>query len=113
MWCNGSENPSRRAHRAEPPRPPPTPPPPFLPPPTFPQAIAFFAASTKQTGEHHVTAYNLGICKFYAHDVAGAHAAFARSVELRADYGDASLWLERCATSLASSGAGGAVEERK
>lgn len=61
----------------------------------YPQAVAFFLASQAQCGEHHVTNYNLGICRWYTEDLVGAHAAFQRSVSMRPDYADAISWLAR------------------
>jgi tetratricopeptide (TPR) repeat protein len=43
-----------------------------------------------------VTHYNIGICAWYLEDVASAHAAFARSVELKPDYAEAQSWKTRC-----------------
>ena len=64
-------------------------------------AVAFFGASARQCGAHHVTTYNVGICYWYMDDFAQAHTAFRQSVELRPDYAEAAAWLQRCDAKLA------------
>jgi hypothetical protein len=61
------------------------------------EAIALFVASTRHTGEHHVTLYNIGICCFHLGPLHfdGSRAAFTRALALKADYVDATTWKSR------------------
>lgn len=61
----------------------------------YAEAIALFLASLRQTGEHHVTVYNIGICLFHTETLAPARSCFLRSLELNAAYKDAASWLQR------------------
>ena len=64
-------------------------------------AVKYFAASERQCGEHHVTAYNSGISWWYLDDFSRAHADFSRSVRLKPEYAEAATWVTRCEARLA------------
>lgn len=68
----------------------------------YAEAIALFLASLRQTGEHHVTVYNIGICLFHTEKLIVARNCFLRSLELNGAYKDAASWLQRTDVKLAA-----------
>ncbi len=72
----------------------------------YAEAINLFLASSRQTGEHQVTTYNMGICLFHVKAYAASSACFRRALTLKPDYKDAATWLARV-------GAAKAEEEKK
>ena len=68
----------------------------------YAEAVSLFLASLRQTGEHHVTVYNIGICLFHVKRYRTARAAFQRSIELNGAYRDAASWLTRVEQQIAA-----------
>ena len=66
----------------------------------YEEALALFSASQRQCGEHHVSWYNAGICRWYMGEFATARECFQASVRMRPDYTDASNWLVKVEAKL-------------
>ena len=79
----------------------------------YPEAIHLFLASTRQCGEHHVTAHNGGICLFHLGRYGAARDCFKKALALSPKYTDAAAWLKRAEeqlTALAAAAAGAKLE---
>jgi hypothetical protein len=61
----------------------------------YPEAIALFLASMRQSGEHHVTVHNCGICLFHLARFPAAAEAFSKALKLTPTYAEAGHWLHR------------------
>ena len=75
----------------------------------YPEAINLFLASTRQCGEHHVTAHNGGICLFHLGRFEAARDCFKRALTLAPKYADAASWLKRAEEQLAARAAAAAA----
>lgn len=76
----------------------------------YPEAIQLFVASQRQCGEHHVTAYNCGICLFHLGKFQASIACFDRSLQLKSDYQDAAAWRTRAVAKVEEEAAATAVQ---
>jgi tetratricopeptide (TPR) repeat protein len=61
----------------------------------YDEGIKFFVNSNKYCGEHHVTWYNIGICRSYVGEYDASLIAFDKSLEMKPDYQDAIRWRAR------------------
>ena len=61
----------------------------------YDEGIKFFVNSNKLCGEHHVTWYNIGICRSYVGEYEASLNAFDKSLEMKPDYQDAVRWRAR------------------
>lgn len=58
-------------------------------------ARRFFLASIAECGRHHVTEYNLGLCRNYEGEYESALRHFETALQLHPDYVEAREWCER------------------
>ena len=61
----------------------------------YEEAIHYYALSAEQTGEHHITTHNTGLCLYSMRKLHEALSRFSRALELNADYAKAKMWKAR------------------
>jgi hypothetical protein len=66
----------------------------------YADAISLFNDSRRQCGEHHVTSYNIAICRWYRSEFRAALESFDSSLAMRPDYTDALNWRTRVQAKL-------------
>ena len=61
----------------------------------YEEAMHFYSISAEQTGEHHITTHNTGLCLYSLQRLHEAHERFERAIQLRPDYAKAQTWKAR------------------